>query len=82
MCSYSTKRFEKTEGFSKIAFLTISTTNISFLRTREDGAMLDPHVALFKNFVLFLSQHEHHFKMCGQDTAEKGKKRRIESETG
>jgi len=73
---------KKLKDFQKSRFLTISTTNISFLKTREDGAMLDPHVALFTNFVLFLSQHEHHFKMCGQDTAEKGKKRRIESETG
>lgn len=55
---------------------------MSFLKTSEDGAMLDPHVALFKNFVLLLLQHEHHFKMSGQDTAEKGKKRMIESETG
>ena len=55
---------------------------MSFLKTSEDGAMLDPHVAFFKNFVLLLLQHEHHFKMSGQDTAEKGKKRMIESETG
>jgi len=44
--------------------------------------MLDPHVALFKNFVLLLPQNEHHFKMSGQDSAEKGKKMMIESEIG
>jgi len=68
--------------FQKSCFLTFSNTNMSFLKTREDGAILDPHVALFKNSVLLLPQYEHHFKMSGQDTAEKGKKRRIESEIG
>jgi hypothetical protein len=54
---------------------------MSFLKTREYGAILYPHVALLKNFVLLLTQLVHHFKMSGHDTAEKGKKRRIESET-
>jgi hypothetical protein len=52
-----------------------------FLKTRKVGAVLDLHVAFLKNFVLLLPQEEHHFKMSGQDTAVKGKKR-IESETG
>jgi hypothetical protein len=56
---------------------------MSFLKTRGDGAMLDTHAAFLKNFVLLLPQNEQHFKMCGQDAAEKGKKKKmIESEIG
>ena len=81
MCSYSAKRFKRLKDFQKSCFLT-SNSNTSFLKTREDGAMLDPYVALFKSFVLLLPQNEHHFKLSGRDTAEKGKKVMIESETG
>jgi hypothetical protein len=76
MCSYSTKRFDKKlKDFQKSYFLTIGSTNMSFLKTREDGAILGPHVALFKilgphvallkNVVLLLPQHERHFNMSG-----------------
>lgn len=55
---------------------------MSFLKKNEDGAMLDPHVAFFKNFVLLLPKHERHFKVSGQDAAERGRMKRIESENG
>jgi hypothetical protein len=50
-----------------------------FLKKREDGTKPDPHVALLKELRYFYPNTS---TMPGQDIAEKGKKRRIESETG